>query len=128
MTNIPNPPDAAAVPAPARRQSTNGLAVAAMVVSLVGALPFTFYGLEIYMNTWAIVPALILSMTGVVLGAVALRQLRDSSQRGRWMALTGIIVSSICLVGGGLRDILAFANDNGQLMWQLRHLRQEPLP
>jgi hypothetical protein len=127
MTNIPNPPDAGAVPDRTLGRQTNRLAVAAMVVSLLGALPFTLYGLEIYMNTWAIVPALALSITGVILGAVALKQLRDNSQGGRWMALTGIIVSSICLVGGGLRDILAFANDNGQLMWQLRHLRQEPL-
>ena len=124
MTNTPNPPDAAAVPDRMRRRQTNGLAVAALVVSLAGALPFTFLGLQIYWNTWAIVPALVLSITGVVVGAVALKQLRGNSQSGRWMALTGIIVSSICLVGGGLRDILAFANDNGQLLWQLRHLRR----
>jgi len=35
------------------------------------------------------------------------------------MALTGLIAGSICLVGGGIRDILAFANDQGQLLSQL---------
>jgi hypothetical protein len=128
MTSTPNPPDAAAMPDRTLGRKTNGLAVAAMVVSLVGALPFTFYALPIYLHTWAVVPALVLSITGVILSAIALKQLRGSSQGGRWMALTAIIVSSICLVGGGLRDFLAFASDNGQLMWQLRHLREEPLP
>ncbi|MBV9722644.1 MAG: DUF4190 domain-containing protein [Mycobacterium sp.] len=121
MTNAPNPHDAAAVPDRTRRRPINGLAVAAIIVSVAGALPFTFVGLQIYLHTWAIVPALLLSITGVVLSAVALKQLRGNRRRGRWMALTGIIVSSICLVGGGLRDTLAFADDDGQLTWQLRH-------
>ena len=114
MTYHPDRPDPAAVP----RQPTNGLAVAAMVVSL-NAVLFTLIGLEIYMFTWAIVPALVLSLTGAVLGAVALKQLRGNSQSGRGMALTGLIAGSICLVGGGMRDIIGFAYDSGQLMSQL---------
>ncbi|ORV60011.1 hypothetical protein AWC07_19060 [Mycobacterium gastri] len=86
---------------------------------MAGALPFTLLGFFIYMFTWAIVPAFVLSITGVVLGAVALPVLRRNSQRGRGMALTAIIASSIFLVGGLARDILAFANDNGQLLHQL---------
>jgi hypothetical protein len=89
-----------------------------MVVSLI-AVPFTVLGLLIYLFTWAIVPALVLSIIGVVLGAVALKRLRGNSQRGRGMALTGLIAGSICLVGGGIRDILAFASDQGQLLSQL---------
>ena len=109
----------AAMPPRAPRQSTNGLAVAAIIVSLAGALPFTLLGFMIYLFTWAIVPAFVLSAAGVVMGAVALTLLRRNSQRGRGMALTAIIASSICLLGGLARDILAFANDNGQLMSQL---------
>ena len=118
MANTPYRPDAAGVPSRAQRQPTNGLAVAAMVVSLI-AVPFTVLGLLIYLFTWAIVPALVLSIIGVVLGAIALKRLRGNSQRGRGMALTGLIAGSICLVGGGIRDILAFANDQGQLLSQL---------
>ncbi len=118
MTYNPYQPNAAAVPARALRQPTSRLAVAAMVVSL-NAVLFTLPGLVIYTYTSAIVPALILSLNGVVLGAVALKQLRGNSQSGRGMALTGLIAGSICLVGGGIRDIIAFANDNGQLLSQL---------
>ena len=71
------------------------------------------------MFTWAIVPALCLSLTGVVLGVAALTRLRGNPQNGRGMALTGLIAGSICLVGGGIRDILAFAGDGGQLLQQL---------
>ncbi|MBY0386902.1 MAG: hypothetical protein K2X56_01985 [Mycobacterium pseudokansasii] len=112
-------PHAAAVPPQAPRQSTNGLAVTAIIVSLAGALPFTLLGLMIYLFTWAIVPAFVLSTTGIVLGAVALTLLRRNSQSGRGIALTAIIVSTICLVGGLIRDILAFASDHGQLLSQL---------
>ncbi|ORB84334.1 hypothetical protein B1987_11605 [Mycobacterium kansasii] len=114
-------PNAAAVApqAPRPRQSTNGLAVAAIIVSLAGALPFTLLGLLIYMFTWAIVPAFVLSATGIVAGSVALTLLRRNSQSGRGMAFTAIVVSTICLVGGLIRDILAFASDQGQLLSQL---------
>jgi nitrogen fixation-related uncharacterized protein len=95
-----NPPAAPAVPGPAygygpvyggygpqRRRS--GLAVAAMVLGIVGVPLFML-----------LVPALL----ALVFGVVSLRQVRESAGRvtGRGMAVTGIVLGTLSLAGGGL--------------------------
>lgn len=68
------------------QQSTNGLAIGSLVASLVG--PFSC-GLG--------------SIVAIVLGIVALRQLRRSGEQGRGLALAGL-----CVGIGGLVLLLAY--------------------
>ncbi|MFB7287938.1 DUF4190 domain-containing protein, partial [Actinacidiphila glaucinigra] len=80
----PAPPNALA-PA-SRRAPLNGLAVAALVTGVLCMVP----------------------VVGVVLGAIALVQIRRTGERGKGMAVTGLVLSSVgtllcalVLVGGG---------------------------
>ena len=70
---------------------TNGLAIAALCCSIVGMVPLA-------------------SIVGIVLGIVALNQLRERIQRGRGMAVAGIVIGSLWLVGWVL-FIVAVADD-----------------
>ena len=65
-------------------EPTNGLAIASMVVSIVGALGLCFYGLGGY-----------LGIVGAILGHVATRQIRQQGGQGGAMAKAGIIVGWI---------------------------------
>jgi hypothetical protein len=65
-------------------EPTNGLAVASMVVSIVGALGLCFYGLGGY-----------LGILGAILGHVATRQIRQQGGQGGSMAKAGIIIGWI---------------------------------
>jgi hypothetical protein len=72
------------LPASAR---TNGLAIASMVVALVG-LPFLFcYG-----------AGGVMGLVGAILGHVAQRQVKQRGEQGGGMALAGIIVGWIVVV------------------------------
>lgn len=77
-----------AYPYPVARP-TNGLAIAAMVTSLIGLATICLYG----------VPTLILGTLGAILGHVSRRRIRQTGEEGDGMALTGIIVG---WVGTGL--------------------------
>lgn len=68
-------PPAAAVP------PTNGMAIASMVVSIVGILGLCGYGLGGYIG-----------IVGAILGHVAKRQIRERGESGDGMALAGIIL------------------------------------
>jgi hypothetical protein len=76
-------------PAPA-----NGLAIGSLVSSLVGIpgyfLCFGFVG----------------SILGIVLGIVALNQIGKSGQTGKGMAVAGIVLGALGLVGMGLISLL----------------------
>ena len=63
---------------------TNGLAIAAMVVSILGALGLCGYGLGGY-----------LGVVGAIMGHVARRQIRERGENGDGMALAGVIVGWI---------------------------------
>lgn len=63
---------------------TNGLAVASMVVSIVGAVGLVCYGLGGY-----------LGILGAILGHVSRRQIRERGASGDGMALAGIITGWI---------------------------------
>jgi hypothetical protein len=60
------------------------MAIAAMVVSLVGVLGLCGYGLGGYIG-----------IVGAILGHVSRRQIRDRGENGDGMALAGIIVGWI---------------------------------
>jgi hypothetical protein len=63
---------------------TNGLAIASLVVSIVGALGLCLYGLGGYFG-----------VVGAILGHVSRRQIRERGENGDGMALAGIIVGWI---------------------------------
>lgn len=68
--------------APARPPGTNGKAIGSLVTSLVGML---FCGL----------PAIV----GVILGFMAMRETKQTGQEGYGLALAGVIVGALAMVG-----------------------------
>ena len=71
---------------------TNGLAIGAMVTSIVAMLGLCFYG----------VGGLVAGPVGAILGHVARRQVRERDQQGEGMAMAGIIVGWIATALGAL--------------------------
>jgi hypothetical protein len=63
---------------------TNGLAIASLITSIAG-IPLTFVCLL----------GLPAAIVGVILGAVALTQIRQTNQRGRGFAIAGVAIGSI---------------------------------
>lgn len=94
----PPPPQGGGYPPPASGYSgatamgTNGFAIASLVCSLVGWLCGG-----------------ILSIIGIVLGVVALNQIKQTGQQGRGLALAGIIVGAVSLVLGVIWAFMYFA-------------------
>ena len=70
------------------RPGNSGLAVASLVTSIVGFF-LSFVGIG-----WLI------SMVGVVLGFIALNQIKQTGQSGRGMAIAGIVIGSLMFVLG----------------------------
>jgi hypothetical protein len=89
------------MPAPAG-QSTNGTAVAALVVSIVGALGICAYGI-----------GGIVGVVGAILGHVARKQIRQSGEGGDGLALAGVIVGWIAAAIG----LITVAVLGGVLLW-----------
>jgi hypothetical protein len=77
---------------------TNGLAIASMVVSIVGAVSL----LCTFCLSLLAVLALGGGITGTILGFVARRQIRERGDAGDGMALTGVIVGLITSIIGAL--------------------------
>ncbi len=76
-----------------QQRPTNGLAIASMVVSLVGVASICAYG----------VITVLACPTGAILGHVAYRKIRQRDERGAGMAMTGIIVGWVgFLLGLGM--------------------------
>jgi len=84
------------VPAPV---NNSGMAVAALVLSLVGLIP-CFWVVQ--------VPGLL----GVVFGAVGLGQTKDDKQRGRGMAIAGIVIGIVLVVACSVFWIWLATTDN----------------
>ena len=78
--------------APVPQAGNNGLAVASLVCSIVGV----FCGG-------------VLSIIGIVLGFVALNQIKRSGQGGKGMAQAGIIVGIISLILGIILSVYYFS-------------------
>jgi hypothetical protein len=74
-----------------RPQGTNGKAIAALVTSLVGLL---FCGLP--------------SIAGVILGFIAMREVKRTGQDGHGMALAGVIVGALAIIGWVLYLVVIF--------------------
>lgn len=77
---------------------TNGMAIAAMVVSLVGILGLCGYGLGGYIG-----------VVGAVLGHIAKRQIRERGESGDGMALAGIILGWIATAIAVIATIIIVA-------------------
>jgi Domain of unknown function (DUF4190) len=78
-------------PYQARSLETNGLAIGSLVTSIVGLLlggPLTFV---CYLG-------LLIPVVGVVLGVVALGQIKRNNQQGRGLAIAGIAVGATAVV------------------------------
>jgi hypothetical protein len=71
-------------------QRTNGLSIAAMVVSIVGLLSALCYG----------VPAIAIGLVGAILGHVGYRQTKERGESGGGMAIAGIAVGWIGVLVG----------------------------
>jgi Domain of unknown function (DUF4190) len=78
--------------APPGRPGTNTMAVTSLVTSIVGFAPY-FGG--------------ILSIVGIVLGAVALNQIKETPQDGYGLAVAGIVVGVATLIIGLIWTIYA---------------------
>jgi hypothetical protein len=70
--------------APPASPSNNGMAIASLIVSIVGAAGLCGYGLGGY-----------LGIVGAILGHVARRQIRQRGEAGAGMALAGVIIGWI---------------------------------
>ncbi|HEY7052240.1 MAG TPA: DUF4190 domain-containing protein [Mycobacterium sp.] len=86
---FPPPPGYGAAPA----TGTSGLAIASLVCSVVGVFCSG-----------------ILSIVGIVLGFVALNQIKQTGQGGKGMAQAGIIVGIISLVLGVILAVIYFSS------------------
>ena len=85
-------------PPPPQSAATNGMAVASLVCSLFGWL------------------CLIGPLLGLIFGFVALNQIKQSGQRGRVMAIVGIIIGGILAalwIGVGILKVHAPNKDSG---------------
>ena len=74
-------------PVVAAGPGTNGLSIAAMVISIVGAVGLICYGVGGFIG-----------IVGAIMGHVAKRQIAERGEGGRGMALAGIIVGWISTV------------------------------
>jgi hypothetical protein len=80
-------------------QSTNGMAIASLVVSLVGLVSLSCYGV-----------GGIIGLVGAILGHVGKRQITERGEGGSGMALAGIIIGWITVaIGVAILAFLVFA-------------------
>ena len=81
----PIPPSGYAPRSGPPQQGTSGLAIAAMVLGLVGLAP-CFWIFQL--------PALL----GMIFGFIGLRQTKDGGQGGRGMAIAGVVIGVVLVV------------------------------
>jgi hypothetical protein len=87
-------PDYAAYGQPSRK--TNPMAIASLVASLVGFVPFCFFGIP--------------SIIGIVLGIVALNQIQQTREGGHGLAIAGIVVGGVSLLISVFWTIITFSH------------------
>ena len=98
--NPPQPPPPPSRYAPQAPQ--NGPAIASLVSSLVG--------IPAYFLCFGFVGSIVGSILGVVLGIVALLQIGKTGQRGRGMAIAGIVLGAVGLFIAGLALVVAYSS------------------
>ncbi|CAN5287491.1 hypothetical protein BH11ACT6_BH11ACT6_59620 [soil metagenome] len=81
-----------AVGAPVQQTATNTMAIASLVFSVLGIVPFC---------------GGILSIVGITLGTVALSQIKETRQEGYGLAVSGIVVGVAMLIVGLIWTIFA---------------------
>ncbi len=89
LQNWTPPPNAYGYGGP-QTKPTNGMAIGAMVTSIVAMVSLCFYG----------VGGVVIGPVGAILGHVARRQIRERAQEGDAMALAGIIIGWIAAALG----------------------------
>lgn len=99
-------------PVVAAAQPTNGMAIASMVVSLVGLVSLFCYGF-----------GGLVGIVGAILGHVARRQIRERGDAGGGMALAGVIIGWITVVLGVV-IVAAFV----ALVWWAANQTPQPYP
>ena len=78
---------------PAAASGTNSLAIFSLVASVVGLVPFCGF---------------IFSIIGIVLGAIAINQIKKTGQAGYGLAVAGIVVGVATLAVGVIITTYAF--------------------
>lgn len=102
---------------PASGSQTNGLAVASLVVGIIGLLTF-----------WACGGGGLLGVIAVVLGILGLNKAKEMNDNGRGLALGGIITGGLAIVAGILVFVFWFvvADDvNDQIQQDLDEFQQQ---
>lgn len=90
------PPPYGAYPVP-QQEGTNGLAIASMIVGIVSVVLCMWY-----------IPAVV----GLVLGIVALNQIKSRGTEGQGMAIAGVATSAVSLVVGIVLLVVALTSDS----------------
>lgn len=84
---------------PPAQSNNSGMAVTGMVLSLVGLIPcFWFFQ----------VPGLL----GIIFGFLGMGQTKDGRQRGRGMAIAGVVIGIVLVVGCAAFWIYVSTSDN----------------
>jgi len=84
--------------APAQQPAKKGLAVAALVLGIIAILGCLIPVLNVV--------SIVLALLAIVLGAVAMRAARKGRAGGKGMALAGIILSVLAIIGAVLANVL----------------------
>ena len=84
---------------PMQNNSNSGMAIASLVLSLVGIIP-CFWGFQI--------PGLL----GMIFGFVGLSQTKDNARRGRGMAIAGLVIGIILVLIAVAVWVYLFTSDN----------------
>ena len=84
---------------PMTPQGNSGMAVASMVLSLVGIVP-CFWGLQI--------PGVL----GIIFGFIGLKQTKDNARKGRGMAIAGLVIGIILVVVAIALWVYILTSDN----------------
>jgi Domain of unknown function (DUF4190) len=87
---------------PPPSSGNNGLAIASLVTSITGLI----LGIPLALFCWV---GILLPIAGVVLGIVALNQIKQTNQPGRGMAIAGIAVGGFAIVAGLIAIVIFFA-------------------
>lgn len=88
-------------PQPGYPAKNNSLAIVSMICGIAQFLLWFFFGLGFFS-----------AIAALVLGLVSLRQIRQRAESGRGMAIAGVVLGGLGIVGGILLIILLIAIGN----------------